>query len=64
MNPVPLDPELWKMLRKYDLCRTPGEELLYRFKFAKEVSIPDHSFAKHVHRMLNCLLQSDEVTKT
>jgi len=63
MNPIPLDLELWKMLRKHDLCRTPGEELLHRFKFAKKVDVPDHSFAKHVHRMLSCLLQSAEATK-
>ncbi|KAF2829630.1 hypothetical protein CC86DRAFT_435472, partial [Ophiobolus disseminans] len=63
MNSVPLEIEKWKMLRKYDLCRTPGEDLLHRFRSAKKASIPDHSFPKHVHKMLTCLLQSDEATK-
>lgn len=62
-NPVPLDLEMWKMFRKYDQCRTPGEELLHRFKFAKKVNIPDHDFAAHMNKMLTCLLQSSEATK-
>lgn len=51
------------MLRKYDLCRTPGEELLYRFKYAKTVSIPSHSFAMHVDKMLRYLLECSPAMK-
>jgi hypothetical protein len=52
------------MLRKYDLCRTPGEEILHRFKFAKIIAVPKTSFAEHVSHMLTCLLQSFEATKS
>jgi hypothetical protein len=51
------------MLRKYDLCRTPGEEVLHRFKFAKTVDVPSHTFAVHISTMLKCLLQSSAHTK-
>lgn len=51
------------MLRKYDLCRTPGEELLRRFKYAKPVDTRAGSFAMHVDTMLRCLLHSSSATK-
>ncbi|KAH7090748.1 hypothetical protein FB567DRAFT_546909 [Paraphoma chrysanthemicola] len=62
-NPMPLDAKMWKMLRQYDLCRTPAEELRHRFEFAEPITIPDQTFANHVDRMLRCLLSSSEVTK-
>jgi hypothetical protein len=57
-NPVPIDLELWKMLKIHHLCRTPAEELLHRFKFAKAVDLPQGNFATHMDRMLRCLLRS------
>lgn len=51
------------MLRKHDLCRTPGEEVLHRFKFAKTVDVPSHTFGMHVSTMLKCLLQSSPHAK-
>jgi hypothetical protein len=62
-NPIPLDLELWKILRKYKLCRTPSEELLYRFKLAIKIEVPTQSFAMHVSKMLRCLLLSSLATK-
>jgi hypothetical protein len=62
-NPVPLDLEMWKMLRKYKLCRTPEEELLHRFRTAASIEIPQHSFAMHVEKMLRCLLRSSSATE-
>jgi hypothetical protein len=62
-NPIPLDLELWKILRKYNLCRTPSEELLHRFKSATKAKVPNQSFAMHVSKMLRCLLLSFIATK-
>ncbi|KAF2131165.1 hypothetical protein P153DRAFT_395549 [Dothidotthia symphoricarpi CBS 119687] len=57
-NPIPLDLEMWKLLRKFHLCRTPSEELHHRFKSAKVVKVPDNDFAAHMDWMLRCLLHS------
>ncbi|RAR04343.1 hypothetical protein DDE82_004547 [Stemphylium lycopersici] len=62
-NPVPINGELWKMLSRYFICKTPAEELLHRFKSAQVVVLPDDTFAAHVNRMLRCLLQSHPVTR-
>jgi hypothetical protein len=62
-NPIPLDLEMWKMFRQFKLCRTPGEELLHRFKSANKVDVPTHSFAMHVSTMLKRLLSSSPATK-
>jgi hypothetical protein len=62
-NPIPLDLELWKMFREYNMCRTPSEELLHRFKFASKAEVPSQSFAMHVSKMLRCLLQSSPATE-
>lgn len=51
------------MLRKFDLSRTPTEELLHRFKFAKPVAVPDTNFAKHISYMLSYLLRSFKATE-
>jgi hypothetical protein len=51
------------MLSRYFLCRTPADELLHRFKFAKVVEVPSDNFAAHVNRMLRCLLLSSPATK-
>lgn len=63
MNPVPLPLDLWDIFRKYDLCRTPSEELHHRFKFAKVVDIPQTSFALHMDWMLKRLLLASPATK-
>jgi hypothetical protein len=52
------------MLRKYDLCRTPAEEVLHRFKFAKVVVVPKTSFSEHVSHVLTCVLQCFQGTKS
>lgn len=36
---------------------------MHRFRFAKEMDIPDHIFARHVDKMLRCLLGSTPATK-
>jgi hypothetical protein len=51
------------MFRKFDICRISSQKLLHRFKFASKVEIPAHSFAMHVNKMLNCVLQSSQATK-
>ncbi|KAH7075389.1 hypothetical protein BKA63DRAFT_511401 [Paraphoma chrysanthemicola] len=60
---IPLDATMWKLLRQYNLCRTPAEELRHRFEFAEPITTPDQPFAKHVDRMLRCLLSSSQATK-
>lgn len=57
-SPIPLDKELWRMFRHYNLPRTPIEELTFQFTFAKAVPIPDTIFAQHINRMLKCLLRA------
>jgi hypothetical protein len=63
MNPIALNLEMWRTFCKFDLCRTPKQELSHQFKFANKVGVPPHSFAIHVNKMLNCFLQSSEATK-
>lgn len=57
-TPIPLDKELWRIMKHYNLCRKPSEELTIQFTFAKAVPIPDTVFAQHVNRMLKSLLQA------
>ncbi len=51
------------MLSKYNLCRTPNEELQHRFQSACVIEVPNTVFATHVDRMLRSLLQSSPITK-
>ncbi|KAL1792381.1 hypothetical protein ACET3X_008888 [Alternaria dauci] len=62
-NPVSIHPDLWRILKSYYLCSTPRDELFRRFKSATPVDIPSNSFAKHVSKMLECLLMSSPLTK-
>jgi len=62
--PTPIHPDLWRILRKYSLCRTPSEELLHRFESAEVLSHgPDTIFATSIRRMLRCLLLSSPTTQ-
>jgi hypothetical protein len=63
MNPVPIVIELWEIFCKFKLCKTPSEELHYRFKFAKVVDVPKTPFALPVSWMLRSLLVSSHATK-
>ncbi|KAI4632043.1 uncharacterized protein J4E87_001513 [Alternaria ethzedia] len=63
-SPTPIHPDLWRILRKYSLCRTPREELLHRFESAEVVSSgPDTVFATSMRTMLQCLLLSSPATQ-
>ena len=51
------------MLKKHDLCRTPSEELLHRFRSANAIEVPKTTFATHIDWMLRSLLKASPETK-
>lgn len=63
MNPVPISQDLWDIISKFGLCRTPQDELLTRFKYAGVVAAPTTRFATHVEWMLRRVLHASPVTR-
>ncbi|KAJ0365562.1 hypothetical protein COL154_004419 [Colletotrichum chrysophilum] len=48
--------ELWKMLRKFKLARTPEEHIDHKFLSSEAITIPDDLFAISVDRMLRAAM--------
>ncbi|KAF4835438.1 putative modification methylase [Colletotrichum siamense] len=55
--------ELWKMLRKFKLARTPEEHIDHKFLSSEAITIPDDLFAMSVSRMLRAAMQLEHRLK-
>ena len=63
MTPYPIQRDLWDLLEKYGLCRTPQSELLKQFDTTEIVEIPPTRFATHMNWMLKAILKASPATE-